>query len=222
MVTGTVSQVAQPVFARIVDDNERQRRVFGKILRFTAFMSLPTMFGLSLVAPQVILLTIGSQWEHSIPLLQILCLSGAFLPFYTVYQHMVLSLGKSNIYMWLNVIQLLLVLIAVLACHSLGITAMVIAFVCINILWLLAWQWFAKRLIGYSYVNLLRDLLPFVLITVAILAVTYFVTLPLTNLVALLVARVVIAGLLYALAMRTLHVKIFDECVDFIRSRMKK
>ena len=99
---------------------------------------------------------------------------------------------------------------------------MVIAFVCINILWLLAWQWFAKRLIGYSYVNLLRDLLPFVLITVAILAVTYFVTLPLTNLVALLVARVVIAGLLYALAMRTLHVKIFDECVDFIRSRMKK
>ena len=124
--------------------------------------------------------------------------------------------------MWLNVIQLLLVLIAVLACHSLGITAMVIAFVCINILWLLAWQWFAKRLIGYSYVNLLRDLLPFVLITVAILAVTYFVTLPLTNLVALLVARVVIAGLLYALAMRTLHVKIFDECVDFIRSRMKK
>lgn len=51
LVTNTVAQVAQPVLTRVGDDNERQRRVFGKMLRFTAFMAFPAMFGLALVAP---------------------------------------------------------------------------------------------------------------------------------------------------------------------------
>jgi O-antigen/teichoic acid export membrane protein len=91
LVTNTVAQVAQPVLTRVTDDNERQCRVFGKMLRFTAFMSFPAMFGLAIVAPQVILLAIGDKWIDSIPLLQILCISGAFIPLYTVYQNLFLS-----------------------------------------------------------------------------------------------------------------------------------
>ena len=222
LVTGTVSQVAQPVLARINDDKERQRRVFGKLLRFTAFMSFPAMLGLALVAPQFIILAIGSKWEQSIPLLQILCIGGAFLPLYTVYQHLFLSLGKSGIYMWLNVAQIIILIISVLACHSIGFTAMVIAFACVNILWLLAWQFFAKKLIGYGYVDMLRDLLPFLLVTVAVLALTWLLTLPISDMRLLLAVRVLLAAALYALMMKLFRAKIFDECVEFIRSRMKK
>ena len=222
LVTGTVSQVAQPVLARINDDKERQRRVFGKLLRFTAFMSFPAMLGLALVAPQFIILAIGAKWEQSIPLLQILCIGGAFLPLYTVYQHLFLSLGKSGIYMWLNVAQIIILIISVLACHSIGFTAMVIAFACVNILWLLAWQFFAKKLIGYGYVDMLRDLLPFLLVTVAVLALTWLLTLPISDMRLLLAVRVLLAAALYALMMKLFKAKIFDECVEFIRSRMKK
>ena len=88
LVSNTLSQVAQPVLTRINDDTERQRRVFGKMLRFTAFLAFPAMFGLALVAPQLILITIGDKWVDCIPLLQILCVSGAFIPFYTVYQNL--------------------------------------------------------------------------------------------------------------------------------------
>ena len=189
LVINTVNQVAQPVFTRVNDDNERQRRVFGKMLRFTAFMAFPAMFGLALVAPQVILLAIGDKWVNSIPLLQILCISGAFLPLYTVYQFLFLSLGKSDYYMWLTIIQIVIMLIVVLACHSLGITAMVIAFACINILWLLAWQVFASKLIGYRFWTMLRDVIPFVVIALAVIGVTYLVTMPISNMWLLLLTR---------------------------------
>lgn len=222
LVSGTVSQVAQPVLARINDDHERQRRVFGKMLRFTAFMSFPSMFGLALVAPELITVAIGSQWKNSIPLLQILCISGAFLPLYTVYQHLFLSLGKSNIYMWLNIFQIVITITAVLMCHSLGMTWMVVAFACIIILWLLAWQFFASRLVGYSYLSMLRDLLPFMFIALVVMMATRFVTLPISDLRVLLVARVVIAAALYVLIMKLTRAKIYDECVEFIKVRMKK
>ena len=217
LVSNTVAQVAQPVFTSVNDDNERQRRVFGKMLRFTAFLAFPAMLGLSMVAPQVILLAIGNKWINSIPLLQILCISGAFLPLYTVYQNLFLSLGKSDIYMWLNIIQIVIMLIAVLACSSLGVTAMVIAFACITIVWLLAWQLFASKLIGYSFTSMLRDILPFMLIALAVMGVTYLVTMPIANMTLLLLSRVVIAFALYVLTMKLLKAKIFEECIEFIR-----
>jgi len=221
-VSGTVSQVAQPVLARINDDPERQCRVFGKMLRFTAFMSFPAMLGLALVAPQLITVTIGTKWQDSIPLLQILCFSGAFIPFYTVYQHLFLSLGKSDIYMWLNIFQIVITIAAVLACHSLGMTVMVIAFASVVILWMMAWQYFAYKLVGYSFVSMLRDLLPFLLISIAVMAVTRYVTLSIGDLRLLLAARILVAAILYVLVMKFSRATIFAECVDFIKSRMKK
>ena len=219
MVTNTMAQVAQPVFTQVTDDNERQRRVFGKMLRFTAFLSFPALFGLALVAPQVILLAIGDKWIDSIPLLQILCISGAFIPLYTVYQNLFLSQGKSGTYMWLTIGQIAIMLTAVLACHSLGIKAMVIAFACINILWLLAWQVFANRLIGYRFFSMFRDLLPFMLIALAVMVVTYFVTLRISNMLMLLVARVLIAAALYFITMKLLRARILEDCIEFIRSK---
>ena len=222
LVSNTVAQVAQPVLTRINDDNDRQRRIFGKMLRFTAFMAFPVMLGLSLVAPQFIIIAIGEEWANSIPLLQILCISGAFIPLYTVYQNLFLSLGKSNIYMWLSIGQIVVMLAAVLACHSMGFKPMVMAFAAVNIVWLLAWQFFASQLIGYRFMTMLRDLLPFMLIALAVMVATYFLTLPISNIYVLLVARVVIAVALYALTMKLLRANIFEECVEFLRTRRHK
>lgn len=219
LVTNTVSQVAQPVLTRVTDDKERQCRVFGKMLRFTAFLAFPAMFGLAMVAPQVILIAIGEKWVNSIPLLQILCISGAFIPLYTVYQNLFLSQGKSDTYMWLTISQIAIMLIAVLACHKLGIMAMVIAFACINILWLLAWQLFASKLIGYRFVTMLRDLLPFMLIALVVMGVTYLVTQFISNMYLLLVVRILLAATLYVLTMKLLHARILEECIEFIRSK---
>lgn len=222
LVSNTIVQVAQPVLTRVNEECERQRRVFGKMLRFTAFMSFPVMFGLAFVAPQFIILAIGHQWEQSIPLLQILCMGGAFLPLYTVYQNLFLSQGQSDTYMWLCIGQIFIGIVTVLACRPLGFTAMVIAFAVINIVWLFAWQVFASKLIGYSLLSMLRDLLPFMLIALVVMGFTWLVTQHIHNLVFLLVSRVLIAAALYAMVMKLLKAKIFEECVDFIRSRFKK
>ena len=222
LVANTVAQVAQPVFTRINDDDERERRVFGKMMRFTAFLAFPAMFGLALVAPQFILGTIGNKWLESIPLLQILCIGGAFIPFYTLYQNLFLSYGKSNTYMWLSIGQIVIMLTAVLACHAIGFKAMVVAFAVINILWLLVWQFFASRLIGYRLLSMLRDFMPFMLIALLVMGLTYLVTRFISNMYFLLIARILLAAALYVITMKLLRAKILEECIDFIRNIRKK
>ena len=222
LVSNTLSQVVQPVLTRINDDTERQRRVFGKMIRFTAFLAFPAMFGLALVAPQLIMITIGEKWIDCIPLLQILCISGAFIPFYTVYQNLFLSMGKSDTFMWLSICQIVVMLLTVFACRSLGITAMVIAFACINILWLLAWQLFASRLVGYRFLRMFLDILPFLLISVVVMALTYVGTRPIGNIYLLMAAQIVVAVLLYALAMKLSGAKIYAESVGYFSDLLRR
>ena len=164
-VGGMVEQVAQPVLVSVREEKDRELNVFRKMLRFTAFLSFPFLFGLALVAREFILCTIGEQWIECVPLLQILCLSGAFMPIFSLYQNLVISHGRSDINMWLNIVQIALQLIVILLFYQQGITVMVIAYSAFNVLWLGAWQPSAHRIIGLRLWQMAKDIVPFMLLS---------------------------------------------------------
>src|SRR5574344_3169739 len=140
LVSGMVNSVAQPVLLNVSDDRERQLRVFRKMLRFTAFVAFPAMLGLSLIAPELIVIAIKAKWLPSVTILQILCIGASFIPITNLYSNLIISKGKSNIYMW-NTIALGLLQIIMMTClHSYGINVMLSIYVTINILWLLIIQ----------------------------------------------------------------------------------
>ena len=226
-ISGTIEQVAQPILVEIANDKDRELRVFRKMMRFTAFLVFPCLFGLSLVAEEFILVTISAKWIDSVPLLQILCVGGAFMPFYTMYQHLVISAGRSDIYMWCNIGQILLQIAIILAFHSFGIVMMVIAYTAFTIAWLGVWHIFAKRLIGVRYGDLFKDIAPFMLASAGVMVVTHYLTTLLSNSIApyiaspyiLLPLRVVIAAALYFCVMKLARVKIMDECISYVKRR---
>jgi len=215
-VGGMLSQVAQPVLVSVRDERERELQVFRKMVRFAAFLSFPALFGLALVAREFILCTIGEKWIDCVPLLQILCLSGAFMPLFTLFQNLVISHGRSDVNMWLNIGQILLQLVVILLFYRQGITVMVIAYSLFNILWLIAWQPFARRIIGLRMTDLLRDTVPFVIISVVVMLAVHYATLPVENLWLLLLLRIIVAAALYYAAMRLLNVAILRECMQFV------
>ncbi len=226
-ISGTIEQVAQPILVEIADDKDRELRVFRKMMRFTAFLVFPCLFGLSLVAEEFILVTISAKWIDSVPLLQILCVGGAFMPFYTMYQHLVISAGRSDIYMWCNIGQIILQIAIIIAFHSFGIVTMVIAYTAFTIAWLGVWHIFAKRLIGIRYRDLFKDIAPFMLASAGVMVVTHYLTTLLSNSIApyiatpyiLLPLRIVIAGILYYGVMKLARVKIMDECFSYIKRK---
>ena len=129
MITG----VAQPVLAQVKDDRERQLRVFRKMMRFTCFVSFPAMLGLSLVAPELITIAITDRWIESAKMLQILCISGAFIPIISLCSNLLISKGKSDIYMWNTIGLVTIQLIVSLVIYPYGIYTMIVVYAMINI-----------------------------------------------------------------------------------------
>ena len=218
-VSGTINQVAQPVLSSINGQEERQLQVFRKMLRFTAFLSFPAMFGLSLVSREFILLTVRGNWVDSIPLLRVLCISGAFLPFFTLYQNMAISRGRSDINMWATVGLIVLQLGLFITFRHYSILHLVILYSVINILWVGVWQTIARRLIRFGHMAFLKDILPFMLTAALACAVAYFLTLSVTTLWLVLSLRIVIVAAIYLGIMKLAHAQILEECIAFARRK---
>lgn len=221
MITGMVQGVAQPTFVQVGTDNARLCRAFSKMLRFTCFVSFPAMFGLALVAPEFIEILITDKWLPSAELMRILCIGGAFLPISTLYFNMVISQGKSNIYMWNIICQGVLLLLAVVAIHWLGggIREMVIANSIIIIMWTGVWHWFVRGLIGFGTRQALRDIVPFLVIAALTMTATYFLTVGISNIYMLLFSRMAIAAGIYMATLWIFGAKILRESLGFLLRR---
>jgi len=219
-ISSTLGQVAQTVLVTVEDERQRELRVFRKMLRFTAFISFPALFGLALVAREFILLCLGEQWQGAVANLQVLCIGGAFLPFYTLYQNLAISHRRSNVYLWCNGMQMAAQLALVLLLYKEGVMAVVMAYTALNILWLTVWQAVARRLIGLRFRHALLDVLPFLIVALAVMAATWYSTTWLTGYLPLLLLRIVMAGGLYFLLMHVARAKILEECIQAFRHKI--
>ena len=215
-ISNMVGQIAQPVLASVKDDRDRELQVFRKMLRFTAFLSFPLMLGLTLVSREFILITISDKWIESVPLLQILCVSGAFVPLYTLYQNLAISNGRSDVYMWCNLGQVIGLLALVLLCHGYGIYWMVVAYTVFMVGWLVVWQASMRHIAGLRFRDVCLDIVPFMLCATATMVATYYLTSWMENIYLLLGVRIVLASSIYLIVMKLLRVKILDECLAFV------
>lgn len=222
LIQGMNQMVAQPVFVALRDERERQVNALRKMIRFTAFISFPALLGFGMVAHEFIVITITEKWQASADLIKMLCISGALMPLSTLLSNMIISKGKSDIYLWCTVTLGLLQIVLMMLLHPYGIHTMVAAYVALNVAWFLVWLHFTNRLTGYRVTMALADVLPYALSAVAVMAVTHTVTAGIADLRLLLAARIVVAAALYYGVMRVVSNDILNECMQFIKSKRDK
>ena len=217
LVQSMVAQVAQPVLVSLNGEEGRQKDVFRKMMRFTAFITFPLLFGFGLVAKEFIVTAIGEKWLASAQLIQILCISGATMPLSTLFSNMIISKGRSGTFFWCTFTLGLVQIATMIMIWPMGIRTMVIAYTLLNTSWLLVWLFFVRRLIGYGYWMFFCDVMPFALAAAGVMGVAYVATMPLSNMIALLITRFIIAGVLYYVVMKIARVKILAECERFVK-----
>ena len=238
LITGMVQQVAQPMFVQVADDMERQRRAFRKMLRFTALLSFPAMLGLAMVAPEFITIAVGEKWLPSAGLMRMLCVAGAFMPIAALYQNLLISRGRSGVYMWNILAQGLLVLGLLCAIRIFDwkitfsiweygfvisdIKLMVCIYVLIYLCWMLIWQCLLFIEIRLTIGSALLDIIPFAVIAAVSMIAAYLITCSISNIYFLLASRIVVGASIYLALVWITGAKILRECVGYMTKKQKK
>ena len=230
LVGNMLKQVDQTVLVGLREERERQLAVLRKMVRFTAFVSFPLLFGLAIVSHEFIMLAIGEKWTFAASLLPLLCLCGAFMPLSTLLTDSVISQHRSDIYLWSTIALGVLQIALMVGLWRQGIMVMVVAYTLLNIAWMFVWHFFVRRLMGYRLTDFLKDILPFALAAAFVMGLTWLITYQFTvyslrftddylRLWILLISRVVMAMLLYYGVMRIAGAVILKEVTAFIKKK---
>ena len=216
LVGNMLKQVDQTVLVGLHDERERQLAVLRQLMRFSAFISFPLLFGLGLVSHEFIVLAIGEKWAFSASLLPLLCRCGAFIPLSTLLTDSIISQHRSDIYLWSTVALGILQIGLMVSLWREGIYTMVIAYTLLNIVWVFVWHFFVCRLMNYRLLAFLKDIIPFALAAAAVMVVTGLATQSISVLWLRLLSRVVMATILYLVVMRLAGTVILKEIMAFI------
>ena len=215
-INGMLTSVAQPVLSTLSDDKERQLNALRKMLRFTAFVSFPAMFGLSFTSQELIVLAVTDKWLPSANIMQILCIGGAFIPFSGLFSQLMLSRGHSSIYMWNTIALSLSQLLGAYLLYPYGIIPMLYAFISINMGWTFVWLHFIQKEIKLSLSNFLKDISPYLLLSIACIFACSFITEPIENVGLRLIGKISIVGLFYIAILWKANSTILQESIHFI------
>ena len=221
-IGGMINSIAQPILVQINNDKERQTSVIRKMIRFGAFISFPMMLGLALIGKEFIVITIGEKWLPSVPFLQLFCIWGAFAYLLNLFTNVVYAHGKSDIYMKITVLTGVLQLIAVLSLYPCGLFWMIVAYIGISFSALILWQRCVFQLIGLKMRDILKDILPYLGITVICLLIAWIATKNIQNMYWLLASKIAISAFLYIFVMKISRSVIFKESLEYLMDLVRK
>ncbi|MDM1348443.1 lipopolysaccharide biosynthesis protein [Myroides marinus] len=160
IITSVVSKVTYPLLSSIQEDKERLGTVYRKILRITFFLVAPIMTLAAAVAKPLFLVVLGEAWLPAVPFFQILCLASMFYPIHAFNLNVFMVLGRSDLFLKLEVIKKIVVVIALGIGLLFGIYGMLWSSVVVSYIALLINTYYSADLIGYSQKQQFLDMLP--------------------------------------------------------------
>lgn len=142
----------------------RQLAAFRKLMRFTAFVSFPLLFGFGIVAHEFIVIALTEKWEASAVLIQILCVAGAVSPVSALLGNAIVISGRSGTFFRATLVVGLANIVLMCVLWPWGIHVMVVAYVLLAVAAMLLWHALAAPLLRYRLALFLKDILPFALL----------------------------------------------------------
>ena len=209
-IVGILNNVSFASLSKIQDDIERLRSVYRKMIKTSAFIVFPLMFGLSAVSLPLIFFTIGTKWELCAQILQIICFMFVFMPIQSLNINLIQAMGRSDLSLKISVVGKVLSLLVLFGSLPFGIIPMCWFSVISSVVILLINFYYVGKLLELSIFSQIKDLFPSACLS-AIMYIAVFFTIRLFTtdwiqlLAGIFVGMALYTGLAYVFKMKSLY-----------------
>lgn len=107
-ISGIINQVAFPAFSSVQSDPDLAGQHFLKAVRVMSFFAFPVLWGLSSVAPEIVVVFLGDKWLQSVLPLQIIALIIPVRMISNLMDPAVLGAGRADISFRISVVSFLI------------------------------------------------------------------------------------------------------------------
>lgn len=167
---GAIQPVMLSAVAHVQDDMAYVKRLVRRALKTSTYLIVPSMILLAVVAEPVVRLLLGEQWLPAVPFLQMYCVIYMLLPIHTSNLQALNGMGRSDLFLKLELIKKVygVVFVLVGAFVFQDVYVLVGSYILSGVISTFVNAWPNRKVIGYSYIEQVKDICPaFLLATVS-------------------------------------------------------
>lgn len=173
-LTLIVQRVTFPVLSEVQNDTERMVFAYRKVIKVTMFITVVLMISLGAVAEPLMYCLVGPQWNTAAAFLPLICISMSLHPLHAINLNMLQVLGRSDIFLYLEIIKKVIAFGPIFLGIFVGIYWMLIGTIIAGIIAFFLNSYYTGKKLGYSSWMQLKDIAPSYGIAFLIAASVYF------------------------------------------------
>lgn len=219
-VDGTLNSVLLPAYASSQENLEKLKNMMRRSIKTSTFLVFPAMTALAVMGKPLISLLLTDKWLPCVPFLQIFCFVFAFYPLHTANLQAIKAIGRSDIFLKLEIIKEIIglaVLLVSVFCFD-DVMAIAIGAALTAPIGIIINSFPNKKLLDYSLLNQLKDIMPAFLLSAVMGVLAYAVNYIALPSIIILVVQIVVCIIAYFGLAKLFKV----ECLQYIIDTLKE
>ena len=221
-INTSIDSVLLPTMASAQDDSARVKNMTRRAIKTSTYIMAPLMIGLAFCANTIVELVLTEKWLPCVPFLQIFCITYMFYPVHTANLNAIKAMGKSDIFLKLEIIKKIVGMALLLSTMWFGVMAMAYSLLVSCVLNQIINSWPNKKLLNYGYLEQLKDILPGILLALFMGICVYFVSFLPISIYLILVIQVVLGATIYIGISAILKLDAFEYLWNTVKEIVEK
>lgn len=213
----SIDSVLLPTMSRVQTDREAVRSMTRRSIKVSTFLIAPLLMGLAFTATPVIRLVLTEKWLPAVLFLRVFCVTFMFYPIHTANLNAIKAVGRSDMFLKLEIIKKTVGFTALFATLWISVEAIAYSLLFTTVTSMIINSWPNKKLLGYSYFEQMKDILPGIILAVVMGALIFpiqFIGLP--DIVTLCI-QIPLGAAIYIAGAKIFKLDSFDYLLNTIK-----
>ncbi len=169
----SLEAVLFPIVSSVQDDKLYVKQIVRRFVKDSSYILIPLLIGLAIIAEPLVRVVLTDKWLPCVPYLQIFCVAFCFKPLHMANMQMIKAVGRSDITLKMEVIKKVVGISILLLAMKYGVIWIALSTIISDFLVLLINGYPSIKLINYKYSEQFRDLAPSYILSLAMAASIY-------------------------------------------------
>lgn len=221
-INTSIDSVLLPTLSREQDDRERVKAMTRRSIQVSTYIMAPLMMGLIFVGETLVRLLLTEKWLPAVFFMRIFCISFLFYPIHTANLNAIKAVGRSDMFLKLEIIKKIIGLILLFATMIISVEAIAYSLLVSTITSQIINTWPNRKLLNYGYFEQLKDILPNLFLALFMgICVSFIGYLCLPDIITLII-QVIFGASIYIVGSILFKVESFTYVFDIIKTFIHK
>ena len=221
-VNTSISSVLFPAISQNQENLEIVKNMTRRAIKTSSYIMWPLMFGLAVISKPLVSWMLTDKWLPCVPYLQIACFTYAFWPIHTANLEALKAIGRSDLFLKLEIVKKIIGLILLIGSMNFGVMAIAQSMIVSTLTSSFINAYPNQKLLKYSYIDQIKDMMPSILLSLVMSVIIYPISFVINNSSLLIIVQVLIGGMIYILLSRIFRLESFMYIINMIKNRKKE